>query len=511
MVNNLVTIDTKVRSKGAIVSFGLLSSVLVAICAISSGSLWMDEFGTWFLTRANSIPEWWSRFQAWPDSDSQIPIYHFYMYIWTKLFGTDALAMRASNAGLFVIANLALLWPFRSQSTIAFPLIIASCLSAPIWYYLNELRPYIMLYMGASLMLGATIEMMRSQQSPNSFEMKVLCVGAVISTGATTIGIVWAGSIMLFALIYWLAIRKGDLFEDLVHDNYFTLAIAALSITALIAHDIRMFAHGNLPEVLHESNIFTLLFSFYTNAGLLGVGPGMLDLRANGIAALVPFAPVTAFSAILFSMLAIAGLVEVRTLLGTRTVAISIGCALLPVLVIFALGLVLHWRVLPRHFIPLVSLFSLLYAYGIAWWWRRRFTGVLVTVISVLTMAYSSLGVRLAARHAKDDYKHAAQLATIELAQNGRVWWVADFRGALFYGVPYVSDELAWSHPKYDRGVKFFMGDKTFSYLSAQEPPTLVLVSKSDAYDKHNVVSKYLSANAYHLAETFPAFTAWSR
>jgi|ERR1700730_1169981 len=499
----------KVESNSAVLTVGFFSSILVAIWAISSGSLWIDEFGTWLLTRADSIPEWWRRFQSWPDSDSQIPLYHFFMYEWTKVVGTDAVAMRTSNVGMFVIATLALLWPFRSRPTISIPIIFTSCLSAPIWYYLNEIRPYIMLYLGTCLMVGATIESMGSQQRSNSFEIMALCVGAVLLSGASVVGIAWAASAILFILIYSLAIRKHSL-SDLVNKHYFTLAIAMLCITALVGHDIRMFALGKRPALLHESNILTLLFSFYTNVGLLGVGPGMLDMRANGVSALAPFAPIVAFSAILFSLVAIGGLLEIRMMLGIRTIVLLIGCILLPVLFTFALGLVLHWRVLPRHLIPLASLFSLLYAFGLAWWWRRRFAGRAVTLISVIIMGYSSLSVRYAPRHAKDDYKHAAELAAIELARDGRVWWIADIRGALYYGMAYASEELEAPHTRHIRGVQINVSEKTFSFLSAQAPPTLVLLSKPE-FDAQNVVSNYLSVNRYQLVESFPAFTAWRR
>jgi hypothetical protein len=498
----------KVESNRAVLTVGFFSSVLVAICAISSGSLWVDEFGTWLLTRADSIPDWWRRFQSWPDSDSQIPLYHFFMYTWTKVFGTDAVAMRASNFGMFVTANLALLWPFRSRSTIAFSIILTSCLSAPIWYYLNEIRPYIMLYMGTCLMVGAAMEMMGSQERPSSFGMKTLCVGAVLSSGATVIGIIWAASIVLFILIYWLVIRKYSL-SDLLRENYFTLVIAGLFITALIAHDIRMFAVGH-KAAPGETNILTVLFSFYTNLGLLGVGPGMLDLRENGVDALLPFVPIIAFSAIVFGLVAIGGFLEISSMLGTRTIVLLIGCILLPVLFIFALGVVVHWRVLPRHLLPLASLFSLLYAFGLAWWWRRRFAGRAVTLISVIIMGYSSFSVRLAPRHDKDDYKHAAELAAIELAHDGRVWWVAEIRGALYYGIPYVSDKLEWPQASHNRSAQI-VWENTFSFLSAQEPPTLVLLSKPETYDKQNAVTDYLSVNKYHLVESFPAFTAWRR
>src|SRR5215467_11761229 len=44
----------------------VFSSMLVATCAISSGFLWIDEFG-WLLTRVGSIPDSWRRFPSWPD------------------------------------------------------------------------------------------------------------------------------------------------------------------------------------------------------------------------------------------------------------------------------------------------------------------------------------------------------------------------------------------------------------------------------------------------------------
>jgi hypothetical protein len=476
----------KVETNRTVLAIAFFSSVLVAVCAISSGSLWIDEFGTWLLTRADSISDWLIRFQSGPDSDSQIPLYHFYMYGWTKLVGTGAVAMRASNIGMFVIATLALVWPFRSHPNIAVSVIFTSCLNASIWYYLNEIRPYIMLYMGTCLMVGASIEALGAKQKPSSLAITALCIGAVISSGATVIGIAWAASVFLFILIYWLAIRKRSLSEA-VNGNYLTLAIAALCIIALIAHDIRMFALGKLPALLSEDNILTLLFSFYADLGLLGVGPGMLDMRANGVGALVPFATIIAFSAIMFGLAAIGGLFEIRAIVGVRTLGLLIICILLPALFIFVLGLVVHWRALPRHFIPLISIFSLLYAFGLAWWWHRRFVGVAVTLISIILIGYSALSVRYAPRHAKDDYKHAAELAETELARGGRVWWIAEIRGALYYRVPV----------------------KTASFLSTQPPPTLVLLSKPDTYDRQHVVRNYLLANKYRLFESFPAFTAW--
>lgn len=497
----------KVETNKAVLAIGFFASILVGFLAISSESLWIDEFGTWLLTRTDSIPDWWRRLESWPDSDSQIPLYHFYMYFWAKLAGTDAVAMRASNIGMFVLANLALLWPFRSRPNIAMPLILASCLSASVWYYLNEIRPYIMLYMGTCLMVGASIEIVGSAKKPSTCAIAVLCIGAVVSSGATIIGVSWAGSILLFVLAYWLAIKKRSL-RELVDENYLTLAVAALCITALLGHDVRMFAQGKLPALLSEGSILALPLSFYANVGLLGVGPGMLDMRANGVAALVPFVPIIAFSALMFGLVLIGGLLEIRAMLGIRTLGLLGVCVLLPVLFIFVLGLVLHWRALPRHFIPLVSLFNLLYAFGMAWWWRRRFGGMAVAMTSIVIMAYSSLAVRYAPRHAKDDYKHAAKLAANELAGGGHIWWVADVRGALYYGIPVIDPRDSRASTQIP-GAQVYLSETTPAFLSAQTHPTLVLISRPDTYDRQHLITEYLLANKYHSVESFPAFTAW--
>ena len=163
--------------------------------------------------------------------------------------------------GMFVIANLALVWPFRSRPNVAILVAITACLNASVWYYLNEIRPYIMLYMGTCLMTGASIEAMRSKQRPSSFAITVLCIGAIIASGATVIGIAWAASPFLFIILYWVGIRKRPL-SELANNNYLALAITLVCIIALIAHDIRMFALGKLPALLGRITFSHCFFHF---------------------------------------------------------------------------------------------------------------------------------------------------------------------------------------------------------------------------------------------------------
>src|SRR5262249_37420544 len=97
-----------------------------------------------------------------------------------------------------------------------------------------------------------------------------------------------------------------------------------------------------------------------------------------------------------------------------------------------------------------------------------------------------------------------------EIARNGRVWWLADSRGALYYGIRHIVNQLECPQSRYGGGMQV-VDERNFACVSAQEPPTLVLLSKPDSYDQQNAVSNYLAINRYNLVESFPAFTAWRR
>jgi hypothetical protein len=491
----------------AVLASCAIASIVVAMLAISSNSLWVDEFGTWLLTRADSLGSWWRRLETWPDSDSQLPLYHLYMYLWSSVSGTNALAMRASNIALFLAANVALCWPFRSTPRIALLVGATGCLSAPLWYYLNEIRPYIMLHMGVCLMFGGAIEIASSRAQTRLIGLLMLCTGAVFSIGASVLGAAWVGAVLIFVVTYWVAVERRPIGE-LIGGHNAVLLVTGLCCLLVIAHDVRMILQGRNPTLLHDNSVSSVLFSFYANLGLLGVGPGMLDLRAHGPGALYPYLPIVVPAALVLGVVAVAGLQELRSRLGASTVALLIVCIALPILFTLAVGWMLHWRVLPRHLLPLVPLFSVLYAFGLTRILGQSPFGWAAAVLALSILAYSSLSVRYSARHNKDDYKYASGLTASELAQGGHVWWVADYRGLLYYGIPIVSDprELRTAPGGRKAGL---VVDTTFAAWSQQEPPTLVLVSRPDTYDRQGQVSRYLSSNGYRIAQTFPAFTAW--
>ena len=497
----------QLRSRHVILILTVLCSLLVASFAISSASLWVDELSTWFLAQPGSLSEWWTQLRNWPDTDLQDPLYHFYMLLWTHVFGTSAVLMRASNVVLFVIATVALVWPFRDQKTVAFPVLLAASFNSLLWYYLNDLRPYIMLYSGMSLMLGSAVEMLTLQRGPDGLTIKVFCIGAVLASGATVLGIAWCGSVVLFILLYGLLFGRISIARAVVA-NWATLTVTALVIATIAIYDFSLFGRGVRPELIYESSIFTMLFSVYSILGLLGLGPGMLELRENGAHAIIPWLPILIPAALSLSAVAAGGIWYIYRLLDRQTFILLVACTLLPILFTQFFGFVLHWRVLPRHYIPLVSIFVLVCGYGLARWWRGGLGARALVALSVLVMIGSSLSVRLAPRHARDAYEQAATLAKAELDRDGQVWWAAEVKGLMYYGVPYAANELEWRQAE-DRKRVHVVGWTSFDSLAAQKAPALILVSRPESYDRAGAVKRYLETHKYHLVERFPAFTAW--
>ena len=120
---------------------GLLA-VLVPLIAIDGRSFWIDEFGTWRITQHAGIREWALAFVNHPNSDGQMPLYHFYMFWWVKAFGGSELAMRLANLPLFATLCIAIgLAPVSARLRLIWLAVIT--LHAFLWYYLNEARPYL--------------------------------------------------------------------------------------------------------------------------------------------------------------------------------------------------------------------------------------------------------------------------------------------------------------------------------------------------------------------------------
>ena len=89
----------------------------------------------------------------------------------------------------------------------------------------------------------------------------------------------------------------------------------------------------------------------------------------------------------------------------------------------------------------------------------------------------SSIEIRFAPRHAKEDYRGAAAYALPMVRNNKLVWWAADKTTGFYYHLP------RWNEP----GATFwepFQSPLPVD-LSNRAEPQMVALSKPDIYDAH--------------------------
>lgn len=246
-----------------------------------------------------------------------------------------------------------------------------------------------------------------------------------------------------------------------------------------------------------------LLFVGYEFLGFSGLGPGRLEIRDNGLIALRPYAGILGiYAVVLGGVLWMAwrerGKFASQKILFWSAFFLAGAAASL-----LALGFLAHFRVLGRHFSPLIVAVLVWLGFGLAQLLNRP--GAIPRILAALFIGFnlvSCLSLRLADRHRKDDYRGAAEIAKAASSSGKTVWWNADRFSALFYKVP-IRSEIS-------QGNVILINNVAANSLP-DAPPDVVLVSKPDVYDSQNAVGQFLKNAKYLQRSTLPAFSVWER
>ena len=179
-------------------------------------------------------------------------------------------------------------------------------------------------------------------------------------------------------------------------------------------------------------------------------------------------------------------------------------CCFVPVAIILGAGLMAHWRVLGRHFAPLMPVVCLTLIAGLAALFAGgRFSRVVAFLFCGL-MVLSSLSLRFAPRHGKDDYRSAAAEAVSAFAQGKRVWWNAAEEGARYYRVPVTKDPA-------NTDAALLLINPSAELLQHAPIPDLIIASRPDVYDSQTTVASYVVSRSFRMDKTYAAFQIWKR
>ncbi len=505
--------------KRHLVAFALLQ-VVVMLLAVSNESLWIDEFWTAHFAAMGSFKSLLDLLLV--PSGSQTPLHFVHFYLWGLLNPTGEFFFRLGNLPLFVAGQLAMFRALRDYPRpFSYGLLALCALHPMVWQYANEARPYIMMYAGSLMILAYLLELYAAHTLKRPVEplfLLVFVVGGVLLFGASMLGMFWVFAACVYVLLHHL--RQSTWRTWLQGPNPLMLGLFLVAMAVLTAFYLNSLLRGAGASRLSSSTPATVAFALYEMLGLSGIGPSRLELRNSGQAGLAPYAVALTVAAGVVCLVLITGLKEARQRIGTRELVLMAGFGLFPVVVVLFSGFAMHWRVLGRHLIASLPLLNLVLALGLARLLRSdggrgQRLRWLLALSCVLALVCSSLSLRLAPRHRKDDYRAAAALAKQAFAQGQRVWWAAGVIGAEYYRVPgefdVMSELIVSEKPEVCRDSPRVVSipNASTACLSTLRPPDVVILSKPETFDIKGDILAYLQGHGFEVVQSLPAFTVW--
>ncbi len=487
-----------VRSGGAWFYFLIIG--LTLLLAVSHESYWIDEAGTGMVARQTSLHGWWRQVMDARSTELQSPFYSLYIWLFAQVCGSGEWALRA--AGLVWLApGLAVLATGFRRGDQRVAALVAALTSPFVWYYAGEARSYAM-YLGAScVVLGAICRLSQDELPPGqqSLWLSVFLSGIFFLCGSCMLGVVWAGCALLVAFCVIPRPRLLQLWQTGRARVVVTLLLLA-GLGAFFLWTLRIGARGHTAGTTDWRSV---AFVLYEQLGLLGLGPSRTNLRQGGISLLRPYAPILLTASALTGAVLINGFRQMAKGQPAGRIAWIVLAVAGSALLLFGAGAAVHWRVLGRHCAGLMPLWIALLAFGLADFWRRPgLLGKAVAGACVALALWSCLSIRFASRHARDDYRDAAQCARLALGQHQVVWWNADEIGARYYKVPLDATGT-------ERNKAILLVNPAAESLARLEKPNVVIASKPDLFDNTGTVAEYLMRGHYRPSEQFPAFTVW--
>jgi hypothetical protein len=467
-------------------------AVIVGFLAITHQSFWIDEGVAALKAMQPDVHGWWQALRKDSDSNLQLLFQLFYLWGWEKIFGATEYALRASNTPWYALSAVALIWSFPKSTRLQFCALLLTLTNSFLWYYLSEARPYIVLFAFASITMGCLLRILQDKASATSSHwFQIFCLGVVGLCATSLIAVPWAVGAIL-AVSYWLGI--GEIRKLLLRFRYSSCA-TAVALLLIAVYYVWTLYSGAPASAVGKTNPGSLVFIVYELTGLVGLGPGRLQLREAGPVAFYHFIPILSVGVLgIGALFCAAARVIVRKADRQRLIFFFLAVAF-PFFLVLLAGVLGHVRMLGRHLTPLLPFVLLVLAIGLkSLFFDGRLVSRAIATIAIVASIVSALEIRFAPRHVRDDYRSAVAKAREGILSGKKVWWTAAESVANYYRAPFDSKN-------------FIVTANISQHALANAPsPDLVCLSKPDVYDDHTVVRNYLQSHRFKVIETFPAF-----
>lgn len=481
----------------------LLLPLIVLLLAVTSHSYWIDETYTAEIARQPTFHDCWARLLRQNSTDLQMPLYSSWIWACEKAVGAGEFALRAVNLFWFATALWLCAGVMRRHRPMQFAIFLVAAFSPFAWYYLNEARSYTM-QLSTSLLLYGIIYHWARRVGEDVAKDRWWVLGFIATLvclcGSSLLGMLLAITPLLMTLVL---LPRSRLYELVVAHRSFW-AVAVLLLSGLGCFYLWTVHIGARATAVGATDWRNPLFIAYELFGFGGLGPGRLEIRNGGLQVFKTHAWELALYGGMVALFVITAFRYLLQQLGITRLSGLVLSVALPAGFILAVGAAAHFRVLGRHCAALWPVACFILALGITRVWQRGKAGKAIVIGFFAWYLFSSLSLRFAARHAKDDYRSAAAIARTALQQGRVVWWNADPCAADYYQVPTSTRK---SLPGRARQI----ANPRAGELQEARPPDIVITSKPDIYDGTGMLQEYLRANPFHISTNLTAFTIWER
>ncbi len=266
-----------------------LMALLVGALAVTNQSLWIDEGAAALKAMEPTLPAWWLNLRTEGNSNLQLLGELFYLWGWAKIFGSSEIALRASNIPFFAGGVVALAWGFSRHRRMQIAVTVVACTNAFLWYYLSEARPYVVLFAFAAVVAACLFRLVENDaealQSRTWFGL--FCTGIIGLCVTSMIAVPWALGAM-GAVLYWCGLRSS--FRMALRFKGWSFLLGA-SLVFLAGYYVWTLSLGARASDVGRTGLVNVAYIFYELLGLAGLGPGRLDLRAEGAGQAAAFLP----------------------------------------------------------------------------------------------------------------------------------------------------------------------------------------------------------------------------
>ena len=358
------------RNKNFIQAAALVFVTLIALVAVSNQSLWIDEGNSAMKAIQPSFVLFWEKMKELGGSDLQMPLYMFLLWAWEKVFGHSEFALRSLNIPFFTLSAGILLYLWDAERRLKLAFVFLMCFSPLLWVYLDEARPYIFQFFGATSVLVALWNQSKNPHLKKN--LAIFCIGALALCGSSLTGVIftfWFGLAFLIILIRqhaWHSIFSSK-------QNLVALIVTSIGMCGLGIYYFWTLSQGARASGVGKTDLLSIGFCLYELLGFSGLGPDRLSLREHGITSLKPFfLPLTSLLIALTAFGISSALYITKSSRTHRTEIFIFAAALCGASSMLAVGYITHFRVLGRHLMPVLPFVLVLLSLGLLHLWQSN-------------------------------------------------------------------------------------------------------------------------------------------